>query len=241
MHWDFVLILVFLGLVVPILGRRRLRQLIAMPQTTTALRLRLYRSTAASQWLVTAVVLWRARERGLPFAQLGLAIPSPFLCSIIAFLLSALVFLNQVLSLRRISRHPTEVKGLLPQLALKIFPQDHSERIPFTLLISSVAVCEEAIYRGFVQYVFILASGFTPIGILGSAALFALAHIYQGGRGIIATYVVGLLFGTICAWTGSLLPSIVAHFAADLSAGFMAPARIKTALALQENTASTGI
>jgi len=206
----------------------------ALHETTKALRLRLYASTAVSQWLVTAIVLWRTRSRGISLSQLGIAIPSAPLCLLVTLLLSALIFLNQLLSLRRISRHPTELKGLLPQLALKIFPQDTSERVPFTGLIFSVAVCEEAIYRGFAQHVFGTTSGSTALAILGSAALFALAHAYQGKRGLIATCVVGLVFGSVCAWTGSLLPSVVAHFVADLSAGFMAPSRIMAAVAVQQ-------
>jgi uncharacterized protein len=236
-HWDFILIFLFLGIAVPLLGHRRIRQLMALRETTTAVRIRLYASTAASQWLVTAIVLWRTRARGILLSQLGAAIPSAGLCSIVTVLLSVLIFLNQLLSLRRISRHPSELRGLLPQLALKIFPQKGSERLPFTVLIFSVAVCEEAIYRGFVQHVLGVVSGLTALAVLGSAALFALAHAYQGRRGLISTFVVGVIFGSVCAWTGSLLPSVVAHFVADLSAGFMAPSRIKAASATQETIA----
>ena len=34
MHWDFALILIFFATAVPLLGRRRVRQLMQMPETT---------------------------------------------------------------------------------------------------------------------------------------------------------------------------------------------------------------
>jgi copper chaperone CopZ len=74
-------------------------------------------------------------------------------------------------------------------------------------------------------------------GILATAAMLALAHLYQGRRGLVSTFVVGLLLSAVRAWTGSLLPSLVAHFVADLTAGLMAPARIRSALAKLEGTA----
>jgi uncharacterized protein len=232
MHWDFALILIFLGVAVPLLGRRRVRQLLAMPHTTKAFRLRIYASTIAFQWIAAAFILWRAQSHRLSFAQLGLAAPDLRLALLVAVLLSVLILLNQVFSLRRISQHPAELKGVLPQLALKIFPQDTPERLAFAALISSVAICEEFIYRGFALRVFgSVVHGSAAAGVVGSAALFALAHLYQGRRGLIATCVVGILFGAICVWTASVLPSVVAHFVADLSAGFMAPARIKSVLA----------
>jgi len=58
-----------------------------------------------------------------------------------------------------------------------------------------------------------------------------LAHLYQGRRGILTTFVVGLLFAAIRSWTGSLLAPFGAHFLADLTAGFLAPPRIRSALA----------
>jgi membrane protease YdiL (CAAX protease family) len=232
MHRDFALILIFLGVAVPLLGRRRVRQLMAMPHTTKALRLRLYASTIAFQWIAAAIIFWRAQSHSLSFAQLGVAVPNVRLSVVVAALLSGLIFLNQTFSLRRISQHPGQLRGVLPHLALKIFPQDSPERLAFAALVCSVAICEEFIYRGFALRVFdSVAHGSAAAAVLGSAALFALAHLYQGRWGLLATCVVGILFGSICVWTASLLPSVVAHFVADLSAGFMAPARIKSALA----------
>jgi uncharacterized protein len=231
MAWDFALILIFLAVAVPWLGRKRIRQLLAMPQTTKMDRLRLYASTIAFQWLAACIIIWRTSAHGIPATQLGLALPRPRATLATAIALSTLILMNQIFSLRRMAARPTEIKGLLPQLALKIFPQDNVERLAFFALVSTVAVCEEIIYRGFVQFVFqSWLNGVVMAGIIGSAAIFALAHLYQGRRGLISTSAIGLLFSAVRAWTGSLLAPLIAHFVTDLVAGFLAPRRIRMAV-----------
>lgn len=231
MHWDFALILIFLGAAVPLLGRRRIRQLMEAPQTTKMDRLTLYGSTVAFQWLATGVILWRAAAHGIRAAELGLLIPNPALTAVISVVLAALVFANQMFSLRRLTAKPAEINGILPQLALKLFPQDDIERLVFFGLVATVAICEELIYRGFVQRVLESWSGEQVFaGILGSAVFFALAHLYQGTRGLASTFLIGLLFSVIRALTGSLLAPIIAHFVADLTVGLVAPGRLRNTL-----------
>jgi len=235
MPWDFALILVFLAVAVPWLGRRRMRQLFRMPQTTKMDRLSLYASTIAFQWLAAGVILWRTSAHGIDAAQLGLAIPGPRITVIVAIALSTLILLNQIFSLRRIAANPTRIEGLLPQLALKVFPQDDLERLAYFALVSTVAVCEEIIYRGFVQFFFLSWSGGLVIAAtIGSSAIFALAHLYQGRRGFVSTSLIGLLFSATRAWTGSLLAPMVAHFLADLAAGLLTPRKLGPGLASRD-------
>jgi uncharacterized protein len=193
-------------------------------------RLSIYASTIAFQWLATVIILWRTRVQGITLAQLGVAIPRPALAITIAIVLAALISVNQIYSLRRLVARPSEIKGVLPQLALKLFPQDDVERLIFFALVVTVAMCEEFIYRGFVQRVFQdWSGGHVVAGIVGSAVFFALAHLYQGRRGLSTTIVVGLLFSIVRSWTGGLLTTSVAHFVADLSVGMLAPRKIREA------------
>jgi uncharacterized protein len=232
MHWDFALILLFLGVAVPLLGRRRIRKLLQAPQTTKTDRLVLYASTIVFQWLAVALILWRTHVHAITPARLGLAIPHVASTLVATLLLAALILANQLVSLRRLSTHPAEIRGILPQLAMKVFPQDSTERLAFSALVATVAVCEELIYRGFAQRVFQdWSGGLLVAAIFGSAAMFALAHLYQGLRGVLATFVVGLLFSVVRALTGSLLPAMIAHFVADLTAGFLTPSRLRAAIA----------
>lgn len=232
MHWDFALILLFLGIAVPLLGRRRVRQLMQMPSTTKLDRLTLYASTLAFQWFAVGIILWRANAREIRVTQLGLAIPSIGLSLATTVILAALILLNQIVSLRRLVANPAEIKGFLPQLALKLFPQDDVERLAFFALVTTVALCEELIYRGFVQRVFQdWFQGSVAAAVIASAVFFSLAHLYQGRRGLVSTLTIGILFSTIRAWTGSLLPCVIAHFVADFTVGMLAPSRLRAALA----------
>jgi membrane protease YdiL (CAAX protease family) len=232
MHWDFALILLFLGVAVPVLGRRRVRQLMRMPSTTKMDRISLYASTLAFQWIAAGIILWRSNAHGIRTSQLGLQVPNPALVVSATVVLAALILLNQMMGLRRLVAQPEKTHGILPQLALKLFPQDEVERLAFFALVTTVAVCEELIYRGFVQRVFQdWSRGSVIVAVIGSAVFFALAHLYQGRRGLISTLTIGLLFSTIRAWTGSLLPCVVAHFIADITVGLLAPGRVRAGLA----------
>jgi membrane protease YdiL (CAAX protease family) len=224
MPWDFAAILIFLGVAVPLLGRRRIRQLMQLSATTKENRLRLYASTIAFQWIASGIILWRTVAHGIRPAQLGLDIPRPVLTMSIAVSLTGLILGNQFVGLKRLATQPAASQGVVPKLARMLFPQDNVERLAFFALVTTVAVCEEFIYRGFVQRIFQdLAGGSPYVAVVGSAVFFALAHLYQGRRGLISTFTVGILFSAATAITLSLIPSIIGHFAADFAAGMLAP------------------
>lgn len=232
MYWDFALIVIFFGIAVPLLGRYRIRRLLAVPETTKRDRLRLYASTITFQWIAVAVIVWRTKTHGISMADLGLAVPSPALAVIVSICLTGLVLANQLVALKRLSIYPQEAHGRLQQVAVRIFPKDDGERFVYVVLVTTVALCEEFIFRGFFQRIFEnWTGGMVLAGIVCSAALFSVSHLYQGRRGVIVTCVVGIIFSSIRAWTGSLVPSALAHFCADLIVGLMAPARIRAALA----------
>ena len=236
MHWDFAIILLFLGAVAPWLGQRRVRRLMRVPVTSTIDRLTLYGSTIAVQWVAAAIILWRTAAHGIHPTRLGLAVRDPWLTASASIILSLVVLANQIFSIRRLTAHPSEIKGVLPALALKIFPQTDMERLVFVALVTTVALCEELIYRGFVQRAFQdIGGNLALVGIVVSAVFFSLAHLYQGRRGIVSTFAVGVIFAAVRWWTGSLVPTAIAHFVADLVVGLLAPRRLRAAL-----LASTG-
>lgn len=227
MHWDYALILIFFAVAVPWLGRRRVLRLLQSPEFSSLDRLQLYASTVAFQWLAAAVIFWRIRAHRMPLASLGAALPQPALSLFVGAIFSLALLLNQVLGLRFMSKNPGDSRTALARLAAKLFPRSAAERVAFFPMVLTVAICEEWIYRGFVQGVFQDSSNGSPVaGIAVSAALFGFAHLYQGRRGVISTGVLGLIFSIIRAWIGSLLPGMAAHFVADFSVGLLAPARI---------------
>jgi membrane protease YdiL (CAAX protease family) len=87
-------------------------------------------------------------------------------------------------------------------------------------------IAEETLFRG---YLFerlgkLLGSSIPAKGaiVLLTAGLFGIAHYQgQGIDGVKQATVVGLVFGSIFAATGKLLPLMVAHTALDLAAVFL--------------------
>jgi len=217
------------------MGRRRVRALLKLPDTTKLDRLSIYASTIAFQWLATALVFWRTIHHGIMTTHLGVTLGHSYLTITTTIVLCALVLLNQIASVRRIRSDSAAFPSETVQLALKVFPRDAVERLAFLALVITVAICEEFIYRGFAQYVFQNWSHLLLVGIFGSALLFSFAHLYQGRRGLVSTFAVGLLFSGIRAWSGSLAPAIAAHFVADLSIGLLAPRHVQEALRQRPN------
>jgi membrane protease YdiL (CAAX protease family) len=239
MHWDYALIFVFLVGVVPLMGRWRVERILRGPETTGVDRLRLYASTVAFQWILVAIIVWRTGVHGMSAAALGLAAPKPTLTIFVSAGLVMLALANQFVSLRHIGARPEELHSKLARVALRIFPQDRFERLIFFGVVATVAICEELIYRGFLQGLFVQLTGINWCAVLVAAAMFAVAHLYQGKRGLIATFIVGVVFSMARAATGSLIPGVAAHFAIDLAAGYVLPGRLQRALAAASMSADS--
>src|SRR5215475_4879688 len=72
MPWDFWVIFVLLGFVIPWRGHARMRHLMALPEVTSGERIKMYSATIFFQWLLTSLVAWRAIARGLSLNELGI-------------------------------------------------------------------------------------------------------------------------------------------------------------------------
>jgi uncharacterized protein len=221
--WDFYLILLFLGTIVPWRGAVRIKRILAKPALAAGKRLSLYGTTILYQWLLAAVVAWRAFGRKVAPAELGLTVSNPWRVALISLLLTVLLCANQWASLTQIMRVPGMKSGLLFRIAEKIAPRTSIDLFAFAALSCTAGLCEEFLYRGFAFTVFARMLANSALSMPGAAALssgwFAIGHLYQGKRGLITTFVVGLIFSVVRIWSGSLMPSVAAHAGIDLIAG----------------------
>ncbi len=219
MPWDFWVIFVALGVLLPWRGRERMKKLLAMPHVSSMERLVLYASTIAFQWVVVALVGWRVWVHGYTAAQLGLTFHDRTGIGIAAVVGAATIASLQWLNLRRVGRIPVESRGPLQAIAERILPQSTVELLPYLALAITAGLCEEFLYRGFAM------AALTHVGlgawlvILVSSLLFGLAHTYQGRGGIVMTFVVGLALGVSRLAYNSLVPAIFWHSAVDVVAG----------------------
>jgi membrane protease YdiL (CAAX protease family) len=219
MPWDFCLIFLFLGVVVPWRGRLRLERLLAMPAIGTKQKLALYGSTIIFQWILTGLVLWRARADGLTSRELGLGRPTtPGL--LLWSVTGAVAFgFFQWFNLRRVGRMKGPVPDFMRKLAARILPETGLEFAPYCALALTAGVCEEFLYRGFTMAALGRAGVFLWAAVVLSSALFGLAHSYQGRSGVLGTALMGLVFGAARVAFVSLLPVVVWHASVDLVAG----------------------
>ena len=224
--WDFVLILLFLGTIIPWRGDARMKRLLSKPELTTADRLSLYGSTILFQWLIVAIVTWRCVARGVGPEELGLVVSDPWQVAWTSIVLTGLLCANQVVGLRKVAGIPEMKRGRLFAITEKIMPRDATEALVYAALACTAGVSEEFLYRGFVFTAFVrmIVNFWPPIAAAAvlSSIWFSLAHLYQGRRGIITTFVVGLIFALMRIWTGSLIPAIAAHAGIDLIVGICA-------------------
>ena len=218
--WDLAGILLLLGIVVPWRGAVRVRALLARSALSSTERIGIYGSTIAFQWILTGLTAWRCVAHGWSLASLGIALANRPAAIGIGVALASALALVQLVAFRQLGRVAPEHRGRLPEIALKLMPQNLTEAFPFVALVCTVSLCEEFLYRGFVFSAFQRAFGSSAtVAIVGSSVLFGIGHFYQGRRGMTNTFVLGAIFATVRFWTGSLVPPILAHLAVDLVAG----------------------
>ena len=219
MPWDFWLIFILLGAVLPWRGQSKLKKLLAQPSLSGTDRLALYASTIAFQWVIAAVAVWRAWARGLRLADLGLVHQRSLRVLIAAGIGAVTLGTFQWLNLRRVGHMKSNAPSLMRRLAERILPRSTKELSLYLVLALTAGICEEFLYRGFTMAALARVGLPTWSAILLSSVLFGLAHLYQGRPGLVSTLVIGIVFGTARTVYDSLLPAAAWHAAFDAVAG----------------------
>jgi membrane protease YdiL (CAAX protease family) len=92
-----------------------------------------------------------------------------------------------------------------------MFPQGSTELALWIGLSVTAGICEETIFRGYLQRQFIALTRNVPVGILLSAAAFGAVHAYQGFRRVVLIGIFGAMFGLLAHWRRNVRPGIIAH------------------------------
>ena len=182
----------------------------------------IYFLTMAIEWIIVAFIAWGARWKGASLSILAGSF-SPTLRSIardlglaIAFLIAANVVLGILSFILGRIFHAT------PNAAMKNFlPHTGLEIAIWMLLALTAGICEEMIFRGYLQRQFTLWTGNAAAGIAVQGILFGVAHAYQGPTQILLIVVYGCMFGSLAYWRKSLRPGMAAHFIQDAIGGLM--------------------
>ncbi len=102
-----------------------------------------------------------------------------------------------------------------------LLPNGALESVLWVGVAIAAAVCEELVYRGYLQRQLWALSGSLPVSITLQALIFGVAHAYQGWRPAVITAVYGLVFGLLAAWRKSIVPGVIAHSLVDVIAGLL--------------------
>ena len=102
-----------------------------------------------------------------------------------------------------------------------LLPRGSAEIAGWIALSLTAGVCEEVLFRGYLQQQFAALTNNAAIGILVSAVLFAGAHGYQGLTRATVIGFTSVILGATAYWRKSTRPGMLAHAAQDLLGGLM--------------------
>jgi hypothetical protein len=176
--------------------------------------LTMYAVTLVWEWILLALVHWGLLMRGTPLRQLlglrrrGVAELWTDIAIALGFWFASLIILGAVgLLLRLAHLHPENIRGVVSQMA----PASAGELAFWIALSISAGICEELIFRGYLQQQFTALTRHVWLGIAISAVFFGLAHGYEGKSGMLLIMLYGAFFGILAHLRRSLRAGIFAH------------------------------
>jgi len=175
-------------------------------------RIASYLTAMAVEWSVVAFVWFGIRLRGVQMRDLvggawldWMAILRDLGIAIL-FLIAGNLVLGLLAFLLRASPN---------QAIREVFPQRPAETALYLALALTAGICEEVIFRGYLQKQFAGITGSAALGLVFQGIAFGAAHGYQGPKLMIIIAVYGCLFGLLALWRRSLRPGMMGHFLQD--------------------------
>ncbi len=104
-----------------------------------------------------------------------------------------------------------------------MLPHSGTEAALFFLMALTAGICEETIFRGYLQRQFTAMMGNAGAAVALQGILFAVFHGNQGWRFMAIIAVDGWLLGALAYWRRSLRPGMIAHCLQDGMVGLLAP------------------
>jgi uncharacterized protein len=92
-----------------------------------------------------------------------------------------------------------------------------SDAIVFAVVVMIAGGVREEVQRGFIAHRFGQYLGGATLGVLVYSVLFGLGHIEQGYDAMIATGILGLIWGFVYVWRGSIVAPVVSHAGFNLA------------------------
>lgn len=214
------LLMLFLIIAVPIRGARRYRTLMRGLEQHPEMRFKFYWQGMLGQWLMSLPLVLIVIGLGWSAQTIGLQVPPQPLLAVLLGLVLVFICYGQVFYIRRIAQTPEGRMQVRQSMSgpLHMLPRTSRERTLWIFLSLTAGFCEELLYRGFMPaYLVHIFPGVSLfVAIIIAAVLFGIGHVYQRLFGVLGTGVVGLAFGLLYFFTGSIFVPMIVHALFDL-------------------------
>jgi hypothetical protein len=181
-----------------------------------------YLASIVLEWVLAGIVLWGLRLRHTSLrAVLGKSkagVREWFVDAGVAFVfwIVALVVLGTLaLLLKPMHLHPEDIRNTVSKLG----PKTPAEMLAWTALCITAGICEEFIFRGYLQQQFARMSQRAWVGVVASALVFGCAHGYEGWSGMLLIVAFGALFSILRLMRGNVRAGMMAHAWHDFFSG----------------------
>jgi membrane protease YdiL (CAAX protease family) len=208
-------------LVMGLLGRQRFERFVEQLSRQPELRAAYYRKGIARQWMTVAVIgvigLLAGKTPGDILLRRPIGDVNVSAAGGAGMVLGLLLGLVLVGRLRRTARGTRRLEVLMGRVH-QLLPTNRVERLWFVPLALTAGVCEEIMFRGFLIAVvwWLHPSATDTQAAVATAVVFGLAHLYQGGRGVVLTGLVGYLLASLALSQHSLLLPMILHTLIDI-------------------------
>jgi membrane protease YdiL (CAAX protease family) len=219
-----LLLVLFLLIVMPVWGWLDMKRLkrdnvpAALTQSYLVTMGVMWLLAALSAFLVPAHILWKPPV-GLAERMRLDAVPMSAVAGVAIGLM-----IGMIAPVIIAFRNPGSIEKQLDPVRF-LLPTTSAQRWIFVMVCITAGVAEEWIYRGFVLH--FLVAEFPVLNdwaiVVAAAAMFGIAHAYQGRAGTILTGILGLVFSLLYITTGSLLLSMAMHTLLDLRIFLLIP------------------
>ena len=183
--------------------------------TSSRARVLQYVLTLTWEWLLFAFCLWGARKSGTGLRELvggrwrEIEDVLIDLLTAAGFWVAAMVVLSLAARLLNLAGG-NQLDDVQRQIGFLV-PRSAREVVLWILLSVTAGICEEVVFRGYLQRQLAALSKNVWAGIVLSGLIFGSAHGYEGARRMMLVGIYGMLFGLLAHFRRSLRPGKIAH------------------------------
>ncbi len=204
-------------------------------EVPTRIKLTQYGLTIIWEWLLFLIVLWGVKKNGGTLRDLVGGRWQHFEdvlldCALAAGFLMVWLIVAVVISAAMGQLDPSQTSHQLEEARKTLgflAPRTGMELTLFVMLSCTAGICEETIFRGYLQKQFQSWSGNAAIAIFAQGLFFGAAHGYEGLKKMSLIAVLGILFGVLAHFRKSLRPGMIAHSSFDILQGLLMRALLK--------------